>query len=117
MPGKNSFKAPRHWAFERLSWVRALATGHPAYDPLAIVLVWSLVVWIVAAWAAWFIRRRERPLLALFPIGVLLAIDLAYTGTSLYPLIGWIGVVVIMQALGSYSIRTRRMAEGRDRPG
>jgi transglutaminase-like putative cysteine protease len=89
-----------------LNWIRALTTGHPAYDPLAIVLVWSLVVWIVAVWAAWFIRRQGRPLLALFPIGLLLAIDLAYTGTSLYPLISWIGVVVIMQALGSYSIRT-----------
>ena len=89
------------------SWVRGLTTGHPTYDPLAIVLVWSLVVWFVAAWAAWFIRRRERPLLALFPIGLLLAIDLAYTGTSLYPLISWIGIVVVMQALCSYAIRAK----------
>ena len=89
------------------SWMRALTTGHPAYDPLAIVLVWSLVVWIVAVWAAWFTRRRERPLLALFPIGLLLAIDLAYTGTSLYPLISWIGIVVLFQALVSYSVRVK----------
>ena len=96
--------------------MRALTTGHPAYDPIAIVLVWSLVVWIVAAWAAWFIRRRERPLPALFPIGVLLAIDLAYTGSSLYPLISWIGIVVIMQRCGSYAIRTKGwQAPGRTR--
>jgi len=88
-------------------WTQGLTNNHPAYDPLAIVLVWSLVVWIVAAWAAWFIRRRERPLLALFPIGVLLAIDLAYTGSSLYPLISWIGIVVLMQALRDYAVRSR----------
>jgi transglutaminase-like putative cysteine protease len=59
-------------------WLLALAQSQAAFDPVAATLVWGLVLWAVAVWAGWVIRRWRHPLAALAPAGSLLAIILAY---------------------------------------
>ncbi len=85
-----------------LNWLQAFAGGNPSYDPLAVLLVWSLVAWIAGAWAGWQLRRHGRPLVALAPCGIILALSLAFSGSAIYPLIAWIGTAICLQAAGSY---------------
>jgi hypothetical protein len=47
-----------------LFWVRGLLRGASGFDAQAAGLVWGLVLWCAAAWAAWGVRRQDRPLLA-----------------------------------------------------
>jgi transglutaminase-like putative cysteine protease len=88
---------------ERASaWVQALVAGRPIYDPLSVMIVWGLITWGAVVWAAWWIRRRQQPFIALAPCGILLTINLAYSGGAIYALIVWIGAMVCLQAIGSY---------------
>jgi len=64
---------------QALTWTAALLGGRSFYDPLAASLVWSLLLWGLGIWAAWAVRRREQPLAAVLPAGVLLAASLSYT--------------------------------------
>ena len=83
------------------TWLTALATGSPVFDPVAAALVWSLVLWGVSAWAGWSLRRTYKPLPALLPIGVLQATLLAYhpsKATNLIPL-----VIAALLLLGLFS--------------
>ncbi len=60
-------------------WSVALVAGKTVLDPLAAGLVWSLLLWLVGAWAGWQLRRTCRALVALTPGGVVLALVLDYT--------------------------------------
>jgi transglutaminase-like putative cysteine protease len=48
-------------------WVGDLITGQAAFDPVAAGIVWSLVVWLVAAWAGWVVEAGHSALLAVLP--------------------------------------------------
>ena len=61
-------------------WSAGIRTGSATYNPVATALVWSLAVWMAAAWAGWASRRRRQPLAAVTPAGALLVTILAYTG-------------------------------------
>jgi hypothetical protein len=66
--------------FERLAaYFHALLNGGPVFDPLATVVIWGAALWFASIWAAWGIRRYERPLFALLPGGVLVSACLSYT--------------------------------------
>ena len=58
-------------------WAAAFVVGESALDPGEVALVWHLAVWAVSVWAGWAVRRRNRPLLALAPAGLLLTVTLA----------------------------------------
>ena len=60
------------------SWSWKVASGQQAFDPIAIAVVWSLILWGLAIWAGWSVRRWRRPLLATVPAGALLAGILNY---------------------------------------
>lgn len=83
-------------------WINLVARGQPAFDPLVTTLLWSLALWIVSAWAAWFIFHSNRALLALIPAGVLLAINLDYTYANPGYMILFIGSAILLQALSSF---------------
>lgn len=76
-------------------WARAMLSGQARYEPVAMALVWSLIVFLTAAWAAWRIRRSERAFDALLPVVVLLASVIAYSGREL-----WIMVIIVSVWLG-----------------
>ena len=81
-----------------LRWLTALLGNRAAFDPLSAAFVWGMAVWLSAAWSGWELRRRNQPLLAVLPAGVLLAFSLNYSrGNSLY-LGGWLGGTLLLTA-------------------
>ena len=90
------------------AWALALVAGRPAFDPIATTLVWSLALWSVAVWAGWFVRRRDRPILALAPACVLLGTNVYYTNAGQQPLVVLSGALLALQALRSHTVRERR---------
>jgi transglutaminase-like putative cysteine protease len=48
-------------------WVGDLIAGQAVFDPVAAGIVWSLVVWLVAAWAGWVVEAGHSALLAVLP--------------------------------------------------
>ena len=54
-------------------WIKALISRNPVPSYYAISLVWGYTIWLVSLWAGWFQRRREKPLIAIMPAGILLA--------------------------------------------
>lgn len=63
-------------------WSRYVLRGEPAFDPIAVGLLWILGLYAAAVWAGWAVRRRHQPLAGLAPAGALLAISLSYTFSS-----------------------------------
>ncbi len=86
------------------AWLRllALVQAQTSYDPLADLVVWSLIVFLLAVWAVWWVRRRSRVLVALLPTGIILAVNLATSPVPVYPLPIWMAAVFILYALRSY---------------
>ena len=83
-------------------WINLVARGQPAFDPLVTTFLWNFALWVVSAWAAWFIFHSNRALLALIPAGVILAINLDYTYADPGYMILFIGSAILLQALSSF---------------
>lgn len=94
------------------TWALAIVRGRPDFDPVANALAWSTVLWIIATWTTWQLRRNARPFDALMPILLLLGFVLAYTGREawvMFVLIAvWLGLMVIVPHLA----RERRWEKG-----
>ena len=67
--------------------------------------MWSFVLWVVAVWAAWSVRRSEQPFEALIPGVALLAAMLGYVGGSPVYLIPALGAWLLLMVLTSASAR------------
>ena len=86
-------------------WLAALSKGESAYDPIAVLLVWGLAVWLVSTWASWAVRRQNQPLAGVLPAAVLLGSGLAYVRISPYTLLPFLAATFLLMALNSYSAR------------
>ncbi|KPK92529.1 MAG: hypothetical protein AMJ88_10765 [Anaerolineae bacterium SM23_ 63] len=89
-------------------WTLALVNGESIFDPVSTAVVWSLAIWIVAVWAGWIVRRRQKPLLALIPAGVLIGTTLAFTGSRTTSLFWLLGTMLPMLAIVNHEIRQRQ---------
>ncbi len=89
-------------------WLFALANGTPAFDPVAVALLWSLILWMVAVWAAWAVRRHDRPFEALIPGIALLGGMLAYVGGNSGFFLPPLGALLLLMVLSSASARERQ---------
>jgi transglutaminase-like putative cysteine protease len=87
-------------------WMQNLTHGKEANDPVVRALAWSLVLWLVTAWAGWFLYRTKKALLALAPALALLAIVLDFTGADII----FLGVMLflILLLIGLTSHKTRQ---------
>jgi hypothetical protein len=56
-------------------WLRTLATDQWGVDPVASAFVWSALIWFAALWAAWVVRRRNQPIVAVVPMLAILGIS------------------------------------------
>ncbi len=93
----------------RLSgWLSALSGGEASYDPVAVALVWSFALWEVSVWAAWVLKRRERPVVAVAPAGALLMITLSYARANPSISLLMLGALLGLLALIGYDTRVRR---------
>ena len=88
-------------------WFLALTKGQAAFDPVATALVWSLSLWMVAVWAGWAVRRRERTIQGIAPAGALLAITLSYVGGHPHFLVPLLGAMWMLRALIGHGARER----------
>jgi transglutaminase-like putative cysteine protease len=86
-------------------WTGGILHGAPAFDPLAAGLVWGLLLWSAAVWAAWGLRRRRQTLLAVLPAVAILATSLAFARGQLQYLIPSFVVVLGLLAWSQYSNR------------
>lgn len=89
-------------------WALALAAGEPTFDLVAVALMWGLALWAVAFWAGWWVWRRDQPLLALIPAGVLLSSSLFYARGNPGFLLPTLGAGLLLMTLVGHSSRQRR---------
>ena len=80
-------------------WSAALFAGKTLLDPIAAGLVWTLILWLVASWAGWYLRRHRRALPALTPAGALLALVLDYTRGEFGLLVVYLAILLTLMGL------------------
>lgn len=90
------------------AWGAALVTSTPRFDPAAVALVWGFGLWAAAGWAGWLICRRERPIAAITPAGILLLAAFYHVWGSHIYLLGLLLVGFLLTALISYHRRMER---------
>lgn len=88
-------------------WLTTLVAGEPASDPVVNAITWSLAFWAVSAWAAWGIRRSEKPLLAMVPAGILLATTVAFSRSQVDMLLPLLAVTLLLMAITGHHSRER----------
>ena len=84
-------------------WVQSYQRGENRYDPVIYVLAWSFLLWLVAAWEGWFIRR-EQVMTASVPSLVLLAEVIYITGAELTSLWVMLWITLLLMGLTHFRI-------------
>jgi transglutaminase-like putative cysteine protease len=77
---------------------KLIITGEAVFDPIAAALVWSIMVWIVAAWAGWIVEARRNALLAVLPAVLLSLGTLSYGGRESFTLYLMLGSTLLLLA-------------------
>ncbi len=86
--------------FNRLAdWIVALIQRQALYDPVAASVAWGVLIWIAAFWAGWITQRKNKPLLAVTPWGIMLSAILSYTGARTSSLLFLMGLGLVLMAL------------------
>jgi transglutaminase-like putative cysteine protease len=90
-------------------WVTTVSLNVTIDDVVVRVMVWSLAVWLVCAWAGWALRRVDA-LTALTPALVVLAFITDYTELEIQSL--WLMLVILLAltGLGRYHANLERWA-------
>lgn len=94
------------------AWLGALRSGTEINDPAMRVLVWSLVLWVLAAWAGWAVSR-SKALPGLLPGLAVLAAVTQYTGANVNAL--WLMTICMLglMSLARFDSNLRRWATSR----
>lgn len=94
--------------FLRLAdWLTSVVRGIPAFDPVAVTLTWSIIVWAMVFWASWHTFRRMRAFTALVPCVALLAAVLAFTMVNPGFLVLLLAVMLLLCVVVSRGERER----------
>lgn len=80
-------------------WAEVLASGGTGFDPLVTAILGSALVFTLAAWSAWAVRRRAQPLIAFLPAGSILLIILYLTNSQTSSLVVFIALALCLFAL------------------
>ncbi len=83
-------------------WGVILLKGETAYDPLVTAMLGSALVFALAAWAAWAVRRKAQPLIAILPAGTLLLVVLYLTKSPTVSLVVFLAIMLFLSALVSH---------------
>ena len=98
-------------------WVRSLIGGNPIFNVVSANFMWGLALWLAASWAGWIRSPRWKPLSAILPGGVILAVVLSYTQASTLTLLAFLFTSLILMSLHHYLQRERSWRErGMDYP-
>jgi transglutaminase-like putative cysteine protease len=85
------------------NWAWGTISGNPSFDAVPITIFWSLVIWFLAVWSSWAVRRLQHPLLGVVPTGILLAVTINYVRGNTMILLPMIGGALLLIALLNHS--------------
>jgi transglutaminase-like putative cysteine protease len=88
-------------------WLLAVLAGQSPADPVAMMLVWSLILSAVCAWAGWMVRRHSQVLPGIAPAGALLVVTLSYSGGRISTLLILLAATLLLLTLIAYDARMR----------
>lgn len=83
-------------------WLSGIAQGTNVNDGLIRNMIWSFVIWCLAAWTGWFAARRNA-VLSLLPSIVLMAFVLSYSEYRVYSL--WFIVIIMLLLMGMWNYK------------
>ncbi|MBN1217794.1 MAG: transglutaminase domain-containing protein [Anaerolineae bacterium] len=89
------------------TWLLSLA-GEGAYDPLPLQLVWGWALWCAAAWGAYQTWQRRQALVAMIPLGILLAIAVFFSGINISTLSIFLSLALALQVVSSWERKQHR---------
>jgi transglutaminase-like putative cysteine protease len=94
-------------------WFENMQTTSTIKDPVVEGFLWGLGMWIAAAWAGWWLRRRSQVVIALLPGTILFMVPiLSAPGKDYLPwLVLLAGGWILIQALEHYASSSRRWQE------
>jgi hypothetical protein len=90
-------------------WLMSLNRQVTVNDALVRNMVWTLIMWLIAAWMGWFAGRRNA-VAALLPSILLLAAVTSYSGVRIYTLWLMVSVLLLLMGLWNYKEHTRQWA-------
>jgi transglutaminase-like putative cysteine protease len=98
--------------FNRLiSWIENIIKQQPTFDSVALGLVWGMVIWSIAVWAGWVVRRRKQPVKGILPAIILMVSSLVYVGGNTTALLPMLGSGVVLVALVRQDAREQEWDE------
>ena len=77
-------------------WSAQVSAGKIVFDPVAIGVIWSVLLWLVCAWSGWELRRNHRVLSAFVPSGLMLALVLDYTQKEIWLAVLYLVVILLL---------------------
>ena len=94
-----------------LQWLIFLFTNRVTVDPVASALLWCSVGWFMAVWAAWYLRRHNAPLIALFPPLIIMGTISYYydpnRGSTPLIISALLTLIMLLLAFNSHEARER----------
>src|SRR6266536_3622571 len=84
------------------AWLFSVNSDVTVNDPLVRNMVWTLMMWLLAAWTGWFAGRRNA-ILSLLPATLLLAAITAYSEYGIYTL--WLMVSFLLLLMGVWNYK------------
>jgi transglutaminase-like putative cysteine protease len=79
-------------------------------DLISILMVWSMLIWITVIWSAWYLWRRGRPLEAVIPAFVLVAVARSYSDASSNLMLVMLGSAIALMIISAQVNRERDWA-------
>jgi transglutaminase-like putative cysteine protease len=93
--------------------VSAWVAGSKNEHLLALTFLWAWIVWLLAAWSAWAVRRLGNSLLAALPTGVILAASLSYTRANPLLIAPFLAVTLLLICLLEFNRQQTRWQDQR----
>jgi len=84
------------------NWASSLIEGFPLFNEAAIALLWGFLMWVLAVWGGWSLRRYYKPLLSVLPVGILLTGVMAYTWSGTSALAPFVFSTLLLVALVNF---------------
>jgi transglutaminase-like putative cysteine protease len=84
------------------TWLLGIDRNVTVNDGLIRNMIWTLLMWLIAAWAGWFAGRRNA-ILALLPSVVLLAVVISYSEYKVGTL--WMMVFILLLLMGVWNYK------------
>jgi transglutaminase-like putative cysteine protease len=93
-------------------WLAGMVQGESYFDPVAVVILWGITVWIATGWALYGVVKLKDPILAGAPAFLLVAISSGITNQPGYVLAMMLGAMILQSAFVRYEMHEREWEDG-----